>query len=205
MPVRADWEIAADDDTAAAWSLPGRLTSWKGQGVAIDALGALDALRARRAAPPSCLAMHQGRKICDRAGRQDHRITKLGGTVSIVGHTTDMPAAYALADVILAPSTRPEAFGRVAAEASAMAKPVIVADHGGQRETVIEGQTGTRAEPGSGPRSDRLYSHTWQAWPERPARPWAPPVRHMCANISAKTASNRDLERLCAPASKHYG
>ena len=69
--------------------------------------------------------------------------------MSIVGHTEDMPAAYAFADIILAPSTRPEAFGRVAAEASAMAKPVIVADHGGQRETVIEGITGTRAEPGS--------------------------------------------------------
>jgi glycosyltransferase involved in cell wall biosynthesis len=49
----------------------------------------------------------------------------------------------------MAPSTRPEAFGRVAAEASAMGKPVIVADHGGQRETVIEGETGVRAEPGS--------------------------------------------------------
>jgi glycosyltransferase involved in cell wall biosynthesis len=30
-----------------------------------------------------------------------------------------------------------------------MARPVIVSDHGGQRETVIEGETGTRAEPGS--------------------------------------------------------
>jgi len=73
----------------------------------------------------------------------------LGGSISIVGHCSDMPAAYAVADIILAPSTRPEAFGRVAAEASAMAKPVIVADHGGQREIVVEGQTGTRAEPGS--------------------------------------------------------
>jgi glycosyltransferase involved in cell wall biosynthesis len=32
-----------------------------------------------------------------------------------------------------------------------MAKPVIVADHGGQREIIVEGQTGTRAEPGSIP------------------------------------------------------
>ncbi|MEM9225452.1 MAG: glycosyltransferase, partial [Pseudomonadota bacterium] len=74
---------------------------------------------------------------------------KLGGTVSLVGHCLDMPAAYMLGDIILAPSTRPEAFGRVAAEASAMAKPVIVADHGGQREVVVDGQTGARAEPGS--------------------------------------------------------
>ena len=61
----------------------------------------------------------------------------------------DMAAGYAAADIVLAPSTRPEAFGRVAAEASAMGKPVIVADHGGQKEIVIEGTTGSRAEPGS--------------------------------------------------------
>ena len=35
---------------------------------------------------------------------------ELGGTVSIVGHTSDMAAAaYMLADIVLAPSTRPEA------------------------------------------------------------------------------------------------
>lgn len=147
--VRNAWELAPDD-TRLRLVLPGRLTSWKGQGLAIDALGALD--------PGERSRLHlilPG----DAQGRQkyvseledkiiDHQ---LGGSVSIVGHTDDMPAAYALADIILAPSTRPEAFGRVAAEASAMAKPVIVADHGGQRETVIEGQTGTRAEPGSVP------------------------------------------------------
>ena len=58
-----------------------------------------------------------------------------------------MPAAYLASDIVLAPSVRPEAFGRVAAEASAMAKPVIVSDHGGGRETVIEGETGARVEP----------------------------------------------------------
>ena len=30
-----------------------------------------------------------------------------------------------------------------------MAKPVIVSDHGGGRETVIEGETGARVEPGN--------------------------------------------------------
>ena len=30
-----------------------------------------------------------------------------------------------------------------------MGKPVIVADHGGQRETVVEGETGIRVDPGS--------------------------------------------------------
>lgn len=147
--LKLNWQIEAGDERLI-FVLPGRLTSWKGQSLAIDALGALDA--AERDRIHLVLAGDdQGRKgyVTELEDKIIHH--KLGGTVSIVGHTTDMPAAYLAADVVVAPSTRPEAFGRVAAEASAMAKPVIVADHGGQRETVIEGETGTRAEPGSVP------------------------------------------------------
>lgn len=145
--MRSDWQIEATDERLV-FVLPGRLTSWKGQSLAIDALGALDA--AERARIHLVLAGDdQGRKAYVTELEDKIIAHKLGGTVSIVGHTSDMPAAYMVADVVMAPSTRPEAFGRVAAEASAMAKPVIVADHGGQRETVVEGQTGTRAEPGS--------------------------------------------------------
>ena len=145
--LKSTWQIEPGDDRLV-FVLPGRLTSWKGQSLAIDALGALDG--AERDRLHLVLAGDdQGRKRYV-AELEDKIIAhKLGGTVSIVGHTSDMPAAYMAADVVVAPSTRPEAFGRVAAEASAMAKAVIVADHGGQRETVIEGQTGTRAEPGS--------------------------------------------------------
>lgn len=145
--VRLSWGVP-EDDPRIRLVLPGRLTSWKGQALAIDAIGALDSNER---------AMLQMILTGDAQGREKYVTEledkiiahKLGGTVTIAGHTSDMPAAYALADIVLAPSTRPEAFGRVAAEASAMAKPVIVADHGGQRETVIEGETGTRAESGS--------------------------------------------------------
>lgn len=145
--IKLDWHIQAGDDRLV-FVLPGRLTSWKGQSLAVDAMGALDS--AERERIHLVLAGDdQGRKnyVTELEDKIIHH--KLGGTVSVVGHTSDMPAAYMAADVVVAPSTRPEAFGRVAAEASAMAKPVIVADHGGQRETVIEGETGTRAEPGS--------------------------------------------------------
>ena len=46
------------------------------------------------------------------------------------------------------PGCRPEAFGRIAIEAGAMQRPVIVSDHGGQRETVVDGETGWRVKPG---------------------------------------------------------
>ncbi len=147
--IRSAWQIDPGD-TRLVFVLPGRLTRWKGQSLAIDALGALESSERERI-HLVLAGDDQGRKGYVTELEDKIIAHKLGGTVSIVGHTNDMPAAYMVADVVVAPSTRPEAFGRVAAEASAMAKPVIVADHGGQRETVIEGQTGTRAEPGSAP------------------------------------------------------
>jgi glycosyltransferase involved in cell wall biosynthesis len=59
-----------------------------------------------------------------------------------------MPAAYMLADVVVSASTDPEAFGRVAAEAQAMGRPVVASDHGAARETVIPGKTGLLFTPG---------------------------------------------------------
>ena len=69
--------------------------------------------------------------------------------VSIVGDCRDMPAAYMLADVVVSASTDPEAFGRVAAEAQAMGRPIIATNHGGARETVVPGETGWLVPPGN--------------------------------------------------------
>jgi glycosyltransferase involved in cell wall biosynthesis len=55
-----------------------------------------------------------------------------------------MPAAYLAAQVAIAASSEPEAFGRVAAEAEAMGCPVIATRVGGASEAV-------RAEPEFGP------------------------------------------------------
>lgn len=127
--------------------LPARLTSWKGQEVFIDALGKL--AQEMRHQVSACL-------VGDAQGRDDYvsglnmRISALGldNLVNISGHYSDMPTLYAASDLILAPSVRPEAFGRVAIEAGAMGTPVIVSDHGGQRETVLSGITGWRTAPG---------------------------------------------------------
>ncbi len=146
--LRKAWGL--EGDTRLVLLLPGRLTSWKGQRLALEALGLLSP--EERAGLVLILAGDaQGRDSY--VSDLEHQITRLdlSGTARIVPHVTDMPAAYLAAGLVLAPSTRPEAFGRVAAEASAMARPVIVADHGGARETVVEYVTGTRVEPGSAP------------------------------------------------------
>ena len=143
--LRAGWGL--DGDRRVTLLLPGRLTEWKGQGLAIEALAALSpeeqvGIVLVLAGDP------QGRqKYVDALQARTHALG-LEGAVIIAPHVSDMPAAYLAADIVLAPSIRPEAFGRVAAEAAAMQRPVIVSDHGGARETVIEAETGTRVQPG---------------------------------------------------------
>lgn len=131
-------------DDAPVIMLPGRLTRWKGQSVLIEA--------ARRLARDNVRVLLVG----DDQGRTAYReeleaqIGRIGaeGIIHLTGPCRDMPAAYMLADVVISASTDPEAFGRVAAEAHAMGRPVIASDHGGSRETVISGETGWLVPPG---------------------------------------------------------
>ena len=143
--VRKSWGISPDDKRAVLL-LPGRLTDWKGQTTAIQALGIME--MEERAGIALVLAGDaQGR---DSYVKQlEDLIVSCGAGASVImpGHCTDMPAAYLASDIVLAPSKRPEAFGRTAAEASAMNRCVIAAAHGGALETVIDGQTGALVTP----------------------------------------------------------
>ncbi len=137
----AAWRLP--DGTAVAL-LPGRLTGWKGQSVLIDAVARLS----RQDVCCVLVGSDQGRRRY--AARLIHQAEKLGiaERLRLVGECNDMPAALALADVVVHASTAPEAFGRVVIEAQAMARPVIAADLGGPVETVEPGITGWRVPAG---------------------------------------------------------
>jgi glycosyltransferase involved in cell wall biosynthesis len=134
--------------------LPARLTPWKGQAAAIAAVARLAKGPRRSAsgqAPDLQLVLAgaaQGRDDYEAALRRDVETRGVRDMVHLVGDCADMPAAVAWADVVLSPSIRPEAFGRVAVEAGAMGKPVIASDHGGARETVADGVSGMLTPPG---------------------------------------------------------
>ena len=128
--------------------LPGRLTEWKGQRLLIEALGHLPPT-AKDQISVALVGDAQGRTAYVENLNQAIRQSGLDAFVNISGHYNDMPTLYAASDLVLAPSTRPEAFGRVAIEAQAMGKPVIASNHGGQRETVVDGETGWLIEPGN--------------------------------------------------------
>ncbi|MET3666239.1 glycosyltransferase family 4 protein [Caulobacter sp. 1776] len=127
--------------------LAGRLTRWKGQGLLIEAMTLLKARGENRV-----LLLLAG----DDQGRKGYRAeltaaiaaAGLEDAVKLVGHCDDMPAAYLLADLAIAPSLEPEAFGRTAVEPQVMGRPAMASDHGATRETVVPGETGWLVKPG---------------------------------------------------------
>jgi len=136
---RNRWRIAPDKKVIL---LPGRLTRWKGQLVAVEALAQL---------PNDCVLVLLG----DAQGRESYLSEiktktaqlELNERVILPGHSRDVPTALMASDVIISASTDPEAFGRVAAEAQAMGRPIIATAHGGTLETVIDGKTGYFVPP----------------------------------------------------------
>ncbi len=144
--LRAAWGLA-DDDPRVRILLAGRLTRWKGQALLIEA-----AKRLKQQGVENFIVILAG----DDQGRDAYRkeleaaIGRAGLTdrVRLVGHCRDMPAAYLACDLAVAPSLKPEAFGRTAVEPQAMGRPVLAADHGATAETVIPGESGWLVTPG---------------------------------------------------------
>jgi glycosyltransferase involved in cell wall biosynthesis len=130
-------------DDAAVIMLPGRLTRWKG---GLDFIEAVALLKRR----DLCCLLVGAEHHSSFRRELEAAIERLGliGMFRIVDDCNDMPAAYALSDVVVSASTDPEGFGRVIVEAQAMGRPVIATDHGGARETILPGITGWLAAPG---------------------------------------------------------
>lgn len=144
---RQIWGIGPEN-TRIIMLLPARLTEWKGQRFALQALAALTP-EERADLVLVMVGDAQGRQSYVSKIEQDIGQLGLVECTRLAGHCTDMPAALLGADIVLAPSLKPEAFGRTAPEAGAMGRPVIAADHGGAKETVLDGETGARFEAGN--------------------------------------------------------
>ena len=132
--------------------LPGRLTSWKGHDLLIDALSVLarsgrlhDGLRCLMVGPGSIGSSYHDRLKAKLSA------TGLDGHVQIIEDCRDIVAAYMMTDVVVSASTRPEAFGRVVAEGQAMGRPVVAPSHGAAPEILLPGATGWLFTPSNAP------------------------------------------------------
>ncbi len=123
--------------------MPARITRWKGQAVFIDALLELPH-RDFYCVIAGVSGKHENFKSELQAKISE---ANADDVIKIVDAVSDMTAGLTLADIVVCPSLRPEAFGRIPIEASAMKKPIIATAHGGAMETVIDGKTGLLVPP----------------------------------------------------------
>jgi glycosyltransferase involved in cell wall biosynthesis len=139
-------EITSNDKERVI-TLPGRLTSWKGHGLLIEALH----LMKERCPSLSFKCVFVG--SLEGNERYVQYLTdliqnrNLSDCFRFLGHFRNMELVYASSDLIVSASTEPEGFGRVSAEAQAMEKVVVASNHGGSREIIIDAVTGWLFEP----------------------------------------------------------
>ena len=68
--------------------------------------------------------------------------------IIFTGSQSKIAEIYALSDVVVSSSKKPESFGRAVAEAIAMNTPVIATNHGGVKDIIIENENGFFFEVG---------------------------------------------------------
>ena len=158
----------------------------------------------------SDIKIHSGRRrtrprrLCQGSWTRPSRKAGLAGIVRRTGHCADMPAALLAAALVVVPSTEPEAFGRVAAEAQAMGTPVVVTDLG-----ALAGDR-PRSARGRGRGTHRLAGHARRcagvgrgddrglgAWRDGARSPFGPRPRPCSRRFSVAAHAGRNSRRLC--------
>ena len=140
------WEINKEKKIIL---MPGRLTSWKGQELFIEAINLVKIELGYEAFHVVILGSNQGRDLYKKKLVrliEQYRLTK---QIKFVDHCKDMALAYKVSDIVISASIEPEAFGRVAVEAQSMEKLIIASNIGGSNETIINEKTGFLFESGN--------------------------------------------------------
>ena len=139
------WEIKKDKKIIL---LPGRLTSWKGQEIFIEAINLVNIDLGYEAFNVVILGNDQGRELYKKKLIRLAEQYRMKNQIRFIDHCKDMALAYKVSDIVVSASIEPEAFGRVAVEAQSMEKPIIASNIGGSNETIIDEKTGFLFESG---------------------------------------------------------
>lgn len=137
------------------FTLVGRINRWKGQAVFLDAAERLaaESEKARFVLAGDSFAGQEG--LTEAVDRRIRSSDFLRGRATRLPHVPEVGGVYAASDVVVVPSTEPEPFGLVAAEAMAAGLPVVASRIGALPEIVEEGRTGLLIRPGA---ADALLS-----------------------------------------------
>ena len=141
----SQWKIVKDKPLIL---LPGRLASWKGQEMFIEALYLTNKEMPKKNFTAVILGSDQGRKVYKKKLIRLVEQYRLQNHIRFIDKCELMPLAYKVSDIVVSSSIEPEAFGRVAVEAQAMEKPIIASNIGGSTETIVDDKTGFLFESG---------------------------------------------------------
>ena len=128
--------------------MPGRLTSWKGQELFIEAIKLVQVELGYEAFHAVILGSEQGRDLYKKKLIHLTEKHQLNNQIKFIEHCKDMALAYKVSDIVVSASIEPEAFGRVAVEAQSMEKLIIASNIGGSNETILDGKTGILFQSG---------------------------------------------------------
>jgi glycosyltransferase involved in cell wall biosynthesis len=142
----SDWKVDKNKKTIL---MPGRLTTWKGQEIFIEALNLVNKELGYESFNAVILGSDQGRDIYFKKIKRLAEQYRLTSQLKFVEHSKNMPLAYKISDIVVSASIEPEAFGRVAVEAQSMKKPIIASDIGGSNETIVDNVTGFLFQSGN--------------------------------------------------------
>jgi len=137
--LKKEWEI---EDNKKIILLPGRLTSWKGQELFLEAINLVNMQLGYEAFYAIILGNDQGRDLYKKKLIRLSEQYRMTSQLKFIEHSKDMALAYKISDIIVSASIEPEAFGRVAIESQSMEKIIVASDIGGSTETVIDQKTG---------------------------------------------------------------
>ena len=124
--------------------VPGRLSRRKGH------ISIIETIKKLRSNSVTCLIVGDDKGHFSYRQELQNLISSynLSKRVIITSNVSDMPAMYALSDIVISASTLPESLGLISIEAQAMGRMTIATAIGGSKETIIDGQTGWLVEPG---------------------------------------------------------
>ncbi len=139
IKLKKKWEI---EENKKIILLPGRLTSWKGQELFIEAINLVNIELGYEAFYAVILGSEQGRDLYKKKLIRLSEQYRMMKQLKFIDNCKNMALAYKISDIIVSASIEPEAFGRVAVEAQSMQKIIIASNIGGSNETIIDEKTG---------------------------------------------------------------
>ncbi len=126
-------------DTVVLVGAAGRIDSWKGFEVLLDAF---EDARARRDDIELVVA---GGRVAGKEALFDQLETRAASIAGVhwLGERSDMPELFADLDLFVLPTTVPEPYGLVVVEALTCGVPAVVTDAGGPREIALDAAPGS--------------------------------------------------------------